>query len=81
MDTNGKERPPAGPGRVHPFLDPGAPPSRLPDTADTEALLRDYVRRFNATDEELYANAIPNADAEAWMLANVPRFACPDKDV
>ena len=62
MDTNGNERPPAGPGRVHPFLDPGAPPSRLPDT---EALLRDYVRRFNATDEELYANAIPNADAEA----------------
>ena len=78
MDTNGNKRPPAGPDGVHSSRDPGAPPSRLPDT---EVLLRDYVRRFNATDEELYANAIPNADAEAWMLENVPRFACPDKDV
>ena len=63
---------------VHGGLDLEAPPARPPDT---EALLRDYVRRFNAMDEELYVNAIPNADAEEWMLANVPRFACPDKDI
>ncbi|MBQ6247327.1 MAG: hypothetical protein IJK04_10710 [Kiritimatiellae bacterium] len=54
------------------------PPARPPDT---ETILRDYVRRFNAMDEECYANAIPNAEAEAWMLENVPRFACPDKDI
>jgi hypothetical protein len=57
---------------------PEAPPSRLPDT---KALLRDYVRRFNAADEELYANAIPNAEAEDFLLENIPRFACPDKDI
>ena len=55
-----------------------APPARTPDT---ETILRDYVRRFNAMDEECYANAIPNAEAEAWMMENVPRFACPDKDI
>lgn len=63
---------------VHGGLDLEAPPARLPDT---EKILRDYVRRFNAMDEELYANAIPNAEAEEWMLENVPRFACPDKDI
>ena len=48
---------------------------------DTRALLSDYVRRFNALDVEHYTNAICNADAEAFMLKNCPRFACPDKDI
>ncbi len=54
------------------------PPAQHPDT---KAILRDYVRRFNAMDEELYANAIPNAGAEEWMMENVPLFECPDKDI
>ena len=50
-------------------------------TSDTKALLCDYVRRFNATDNEDVTNAIPNAAAESFLLANVPRFACPDADI
>ena len=48
---------------------------------ETRRLLSDYVRRFNAADEECYTNAVPNAGAEAFLLANVPRFACPDRTV
>ena len=48
---------------------------------DTKALQADYVRTFNAGDDELYTNAIPNAAAETFMLKNCPRFACPDKDI
>ena len=49
--------------------------------ADTEDILKTYVRRFNEKDVELYTNAFPNAEAEAFMLANCPRFACSDKDI
>ena len=55
-----------------------AAPAALPDT---RALLSAYVDRFNAHDDELYTNAIPNAAAKRFLLANVPRFACPDKDI
>lgn len=48
---------------------------------DTKALQSDYVRTFNAGDDELYTNAIPNSAAAAFMLKNTPRFACPDKDI
>lgn len=63
---------------MHDGLDlesPSVPPS------DTKAILSEYVRRFNAMDDELYTNAIPNAVAEEFLLANAPRFACPDKDI
>lgn len=43
--------------------------------------LRDYVARFNAADDELYTNAIPNSAAADFLAANVPRFECPDKDI
>lgn len=49
--------------------------------ADTRKLLGEYVRSFNATDEEIYRNAIPNARAETFMQENCPRFSCPDKDI
>ena len=41
-------------------------------------LLKEYFDQFNATDEELYANAYPNASAFDAMRGLVPRFACPD---
>ena len=63
---------------IHEGLDLEAPSEALPDT---RALLSDYVGRFNAKDEELYANAIPNSAAAEFLLGNVPRFACPDKDI
>ena len=63
---------------IHEGLDLEAPSAKLPDT---KALLHDYVGRFNAVDEEVYTNAIPNAKAEAFLQENAPRFACPDKDI
>jgi len=40
-----------------------------------------YVDTFNADDEELYANAFPNARAWAFLESNIPLFECPDKDI
>jgi len=63
---------------VHEGLDLESP-ARAPD--DTRPILSDYVRRFAADDVELYTNAVPNAAAERFLMRNVPRFACPDKDI
>ena len=63
---------------IHDGLDLEEPSQCLPDT---KLILSEYVRRFNSKDDELYTNAIPNSAAEDFMLANVPRFACPDKDI
>ena len=63
---------------VHEGLDLEAPAAA---PSDTKALLSDYVRRFNAHDVEHYTNAVCNAEAEAFMLKNCPRLACPDKDI
>ena len=54
------------------------PVSSVPDT---RTLLSTYVKRFNDKDVELYTNAIPNAAAKDFLMRNVPRFACPDKDI
>ncbi len=43
--------------------------------------LRDYVTVFNAADEELYTNAVSNAQAFDFLAKNVPTFECPDADV
>jgi hypothetical protein len=43
--------------------------------------LRRYVAEFNGRDREIYHQAIPNDAAADWLEANVPRFACPDKDI
>ncbi len=42
-------------------------------------LLGRYVAEFNANDEELYQNDIPNKDAEEWLAAHIPLFECPDR--
>ena len=46
--------------------------------ADT---LEEWVDRFNADDDEVYTNAIPNSAAKAFLAANVPRFDCPDAEI
>jgi hypothetical protein len=43
------------------------------------ATLGTYVEQFNADDDELVSNVIPNQDALAFLTNNVPRFECPDK--
>lgn len=42
---------------------------------------RAYVTRFNADDEELYANAFTNAQAWEFLRDNIPLFECPDKEL
>ena len=63
---------------IHDGLDLESPSASLPDT---KAILHDYVERFNAVDDEGYTNAIPNSAAEEFLSTNIPRLACPDKDI
>ena len=63
------------------WLDDGQMVLPIPDT---EALLSSYVHRFNQGDNEnlpATPSFIRNADAQLFLLANAPRFACPDKDI
>jgi hypothetical protein len=43
--------------------------------------IEEYVSRFNETDNELYAQLIPNSGAAKFLSANIPRFECPDKEL
>lgn len=47
----------------------------------TTAVLYKYVERFNADDQELYVNAIPNKDAAEFLKNNIPLFECPDEEI
>ncbi len=42
---------------------------------------RPYVESFNATDEELYVQHVPNAQAWEFLAANIPLFECPDRQI
>jgi len=42
---------------------------------------RHYVDQFNADDEELYAQHIPNEQAWAFLSEAIPLFECPDRDI
>lgn len=61
-----------------------------PGSAATEAaggaLLRPadfkkYIDQFNAEDEELYPQLIPNSRAWEFLSGNVPFFECPDREL
>jgi hypothetical protein len=43
--------------------------------------VEEYVKRFNTTDNELYAQMIPNSKAAEFLAENIPRFECPDKQL
>ena len=45
---------------------------------DLKEKLRDYVETFNAGDEECYVQAVPNAQAYAWLAEQIPLLECPD---
>lgn len=40
-----------------------------------------YVDHFNALDEELYVQHIPNSHAWEFLSGNIPWFECPDEDL
>lgn len=46
-----------------------------------EDVFKRYIETFNTDDEELYANAYPNAKSWAFLKKNIPRFECPDKEL
>ena len=46
-----------------------------------EGAVRGWVGEFNAADDELYTNAVANCDAADFLVRNVPRFECPDRDI
>ena len=43
--------------------------------------LRACVAKFNATDNELYRQHVPNAKAANFLAANVPLLECPDAQI
>jgi len=56
-----------------------------PEAAATSGLvdpaaLAAHVAAFNRLDPEDVVNAVPNADAAAWLAKHTPRFDCPDDD-
>ncbi len=46
-----------------------------------EDKVHSYVQEFNKNDNEAVINNIPNKDAYDWMMANIPLFDCPDKEI
>ena len=46
-----------------------------------KALLKKYVDEFNANDDELYINEVPNASAYEWLSERIPLFECSDKQL
>jgi hypothetical protein len=42
---------------------------------------RHYIDDFNATFREEVVNLIPDARAWDWLKANIPFFACPDREI
>ncbi len=43
--------------------------------------IRAYAERFQALDEEITATSITNAQACGWMISQIPRLDCPDRDI
>lgn len=48
---------------------------------DGDAKIDSYVAGFNAADEEVYVQEIPNSGAAEFLKANIPVFECPDKEL
>ena len=46
-----------------------------------KVILKEYIRSFNALDDELYSQCIPNSQAEQFLENNIPLFECPDKQL
>lgn len=40
-----------------------------------------YIDKFNADDDELYVNAIPNSEAKKFLAENVPTLDTPDEAI
>jgi hypothetical protein len=47
----------------------------------TPAALERHVAHFNAMEDQPVVNLVPNREAAAWLMANIPLFGCPDAAV
>ena len=47
----------------------------------TSEKLESYADSFNAADNELYVQYVPNLRAKEFLKRNVPLFECPDSDI
>lgn len=48
---------------------------------DLNEKLRAYVEEFNASDQEIYRQEIPNTEAFSYLQQNAPLLDCPDKEL
>jgi len=47
----------------------------------SDKTVSDYVEKFNKLDNELFTTTIPNSKAAEFLINNIPRFVCPDKEL
>jgi len=71
---------------IHEGQDLGWESAERVPPASSKAILKPeafkhYVDRFNALDEELYSQHVPNEAAWDFLRENVPLFECPDEDL
>ncbi|KAA6314510.1 hypothetical protein EZS27_034884 [termite gut metagenome] len=45
------------------------------------SVVREYAKRFNQNDDELYVQFVPNSESADFLARNIPRFKCPDKQL
>lgn len=58
-----------------------AAPAAAPAPVLRAESFRHYVDEFNAQDDELYRQLIPNAEAWKFLAPNIPLFECPDREI
>lgn len=46
-----------------------------------KSVIDQYVAEFNANDDEIYVQKIPNSEAADFLKSNIPAFDCPDKEL
>jgi len=46
-----------------------------------QTVLKNYVEKFNAEDDELFTTYITNSKSFEFLAANIPLFECPDKQM
>ena len=51
------------------------------NTPDLRNKLKDYIDTFNADDDELYSQEIPDSSAYDFLSDRIPLLDCPDKNI
>ncbi|MDR3261527.1 MAG: hypothetical protein LBT78_06795 [Tannerella sp.] len=54
---------------------------QMPESVIPSSVVKEYVERFNQTDDELFVQLFPDSEAAGFLEKNIPRFECPDKEL